>query len=144
MYPDSEILFPSRCIPHLRDLRGQKWAKLVDRVAALSDGHEDVLGFSLMMINLASCLTCDLDSYRASLGCCTCARRTIAGFKGSDDDLVDLFEEARKQVRAFVKSGEISEAIAALVSQPQEKTSSPAKSQRRSRGTAKKRATRKP
>lgn len=130
MYPDSEILFPSRCIPHLRGLRGEKWAKLVDRIAALPDGHEDVLGFSLMMINLASCLTCDLDSYRASLGCCTCARRTIAGFKGSDDDLIDLFEEARKRVRAFIKSGEISEAIAALVT-PSEKPSSPSKKRRR-------------
>ena len=53
MYPDSEILFPSRCIPQLRDLRGPEWAELVDRVASLPDGHEDVLGFSLMMIRLA-------------------------------------------------------------------------------------------
>lgn len=118
MYPDSEILFPSRCIPHLRSLRGQTWAKLVDRITALPDGHEEVLGFSLMMINLASCLTCDLDSYRASLGCCTCARRTIAGFKGSDEDLIDLFEEARKEVRAFIKSNRIPDAIAALIEQP--------------------------
>ena len=124
MYPDSEILFPSRCIPHLRSLRGQKWARLVNRVAALPDGHEDVLGFSLMMINLASCLTCDLDSYRASLGCCTCARRTVAGFKGSDEDLISLFEDARKEVRAFIKSGEISDAIAALVDRPVGKASS--------------------
>lgn len=71
-----------------------------------------------MMINLASCLTCDLDSYRASLGCCTCARRTIAGFKGSDEDLIDLFEEARKKVRAYLKSDQIPDAIAALVNQP--------------------------
>jgi hypothetical protein len=131
MYPDSEILFPSRCIPHLRGLRGQKWARLVDRVAALPDGHEDVLGFSLMLINLASCLTCDLDSYRASLGCCICARRTVAGFKGSDDDLIGLFEDARKEVRVYLKSGEISDAIAALVSRPEGKVSSPAKTRRR-------------
>jgi len=115
MYPDSEILFPSRCIPHLRGLRGQKWAKLIDRIAALPDGHEDVLGFSMMMINLSSCLTCDLDSYRASLGCCTCARRTITGFKGSDEDLIDLFEEARKEVRAYLKSDHVPDAILALV-----------------------------
>jgi hypothetical protein len=131
MYPDSEILFPSRCIPHLRGLRGQKWARLVDRIAALPDGHEDVLGFSLMMINLASCLTCDLDSYRASLGCCTCARRTVAGFKGSDDDLIGLFEDARREVRVYLKSGEISDAIAALVDQPAGKAPASTKSRRR-------------
>ncbi|HET90751.1 MAG TPA: hypothetical protein ENN99_08455 [Chloroflexi bacterium] len=115
MYPDSEILFPSRCIPQLRDLRGGKWAELVDSIAALPDGHEDVLGFSLMMISLGSCLTCDLDSYRASLGCCTCACRSIAGFKGSDKELVRQFEEAREEVRAYLASDEIPDPVAALV-----------------------------
>lgn len=114
MYPDSEILFPPRCIPQLRDLRGKKWAALVDRVAALPDGHVDVLAFSSLMIKLASCLTCDLDSYRASLGCCTCAKRTVAGFKGSDEDLIRQFGEARKEVRAYLSSDDIPEVIAEL------------------------------
>jgi hypothetical protein len=97
MYPDSEILFPSRCIPELRELRGSRWADLVDHVARLPDGHEDVLAFSLMMIRLSSCLTCDLDSYRASLGCCTCARRTVAGYKGSDREMVKLSESCLRR-----------------------------------------------
>jgi hypothetical protein len=63
--------------------------------------HEDTLGFSLMMIRLGGCLTCDLDSYRASLGCATCSKRTVAGFKGSDKALIKKFEEARKEVGAF-------------------------------------------
>jgi hypothetical protein len=118
MYPDSEILFPSRCIPQLRNLRGPEWAELIDHITSLPDGHEDVLSLSLMMIKMASCLTCDLDSYRASLGCCTCARRTAAGFKGFDRELVRLFEEAREEVRAYLASKELPEAIAALVVQP--------------------------
>lgn len=115
MYPDSEILFPPRCIPQLRDLRGPEWAELVDHIATLPDGHEDVLGFSLTMIKLGSCLTCDLDSYRASLGCCTCARRTVAGFKNSDRDIIRLFEEAREEVRVYLASDEIPDATAVLV-----------------------------
>jgi hypothetical protein len=115
MYPDSEILFPSRCIPQLRNLRGYEWAELIDHIASVPDGHEDVLGFSLMMIRLGSCLTCDLDSYRASLGCCTCARRSVAGFKGSDRELIRMFEEAREEVRAYLASDEIPDPIAALV-----------------------------
>jgi len=115
MYPDSEILFSPRCIPQLRGLRGPEWDELVGHIAALPDGHEDVLGFSLMMIGLGSCLTCDLDSYRASLGCCTCARRTVGGFKGSDREIIRLFEEAREEVRAFLASDEIPAPIAALV-----------------------------
>jgi hypothetical protein len=117
MYPDSEILFPPRCIPQLRDLRGPEWAKLVDRVTARPDGHEDVLAFSLMMIELGSCLTCDLDSYRASLGCCTCAGRSVSGFKGSDQELIQEFEETREEVRAYLESDEIPAPIAVLVAQ---------------------------
>ena len=115
MYPESEILFPSRCIPQLRNLRESGWAKLIDHIAALPDGHEDVLGFSLMVIRLGSCLTCDLDSYRASLGCCTCARRSVSGFKGSDRELVLLFEEAREEVRVYLASDKIPGPIDALV-----------------------------
>ena len=115
MYPESEILFPPRCIPQLRDLRGPEWARLIDHLVSVPDGHEDLLGFSLMMIRLGSCLTCDLDSYRASLGCCTCARRSISGFKGSDRELIHQFEDAREEVREYVASDEIPGPIARLV-----------------------------
>ena len=115
MYPDSEILFPSRCIPQLRDLRKKEWAVLVQRIMDLPDGHEDVLAFSLMIIRMASCLTCDLDSYRASLGCCTCAQRTVVGFKGPDRDLVTRFDESREEVREFLESGALSDALMELV-----------------------------
>lgn len=117
MYPDSEILFPPRCIPQLRNLRGEKWARLVDRLVQLPDQHEDVLGFSLMMIRLSSCLTCDLDSYRASLGCCTCARRTVGGFKGSDDEIIRLFEEARDEVRRYLSRRDLPVGVTALIEQ---------------------------
>ncbi len=102
MYPDSEILFPPRCIQQLRDLRGPKWQHLIERVAFLPHNHEEVLAFGLMMIKLGSCLTCDLDSYRASLGCCTCARRTIGGFKGDDDALLELYEKSLQDVQAYL------------------------------------------
>lgn len=115
MYPDSEILFATRCIPELRSSRGPRWGELVDRVARLPDGHIDVLAFSRMIIELSSCLTCDLDSYRATLGCCTCAQRSVSGFKGSDEELIELFEEKREEVRRYVRSDEIPEPVAALV-----------------------------
>ena len=115
MYPESEILFPPRCIAVLRDRRGPESTSLVDHLMSIPDGHEDVLGFSLMMIRLGSCLTCDLDSYRASLGCCTCASRSISGYKGSDRELVRMFEEAREEVRIYLESGGVPEPIAALV-----------------------------
>ena len=102
MYPDSEILFPARCIPELRSVRpGISWREVVDHISSLPEGHEDILAFSLMMIRLSNCLTCDLDSYRASLGCVQCARRTIQGFKGSDPDLLQKMEEAKIELHAY-------------------------------------------
>ncbi len=102
MYPDSEILFPPRCIQQLRDLRGPQWQRLIEHVTMMPNNHEEVLAFGLMMIKLGSCLTCDLDSYRASLGCCTCARRTISGFKGDDTSLLEIYDKALEDVHGFV------------------------------------------
>jgi hypothetical protein len=76
---------------------------LIDRIASLPQTHEDSLAFSLMMIKFNSCLTCDLDSYRASLGCTTCARRMVSGFKGTDKLLLRKFEEARQEVIAYLE-----------------------------------------
>ncbi|WP_169239113.1 hypothetical protein [Candidatus Roseilinea sp. NK_OTU-006] len=104
MYPDSEILFPARSIPEIRNARpGVAWRKLIDKLSQLPETSEDVLAFSLMMIKLGNCLTCDLDSYRASLGCTQCARRTVQSFKQSDEVLIQKMEEARKELKAYLK-----------------------------------------
>ena len=115
MYPRSEILFPHRCVAALKRVRGPEWQDLVNRIADLDDTDSDSLAFALMMIKLTGCLNCDLDSYKASLGCCTCARRTVSGFKGSDREIIKQFERARDEVREFLASDEIPDAIAVLV-----------------------------
>ncbi len=107
MYPDSEILFPPRCIYQLRDLRGPKWQALVARILTMPPNHEEAIAFGLMMSKLGSCLTCDLDSYRASLGCCTCARRTISGFKGDDQSLLELYQKALSDVRTYLSKNNL-------------------------------------
>jgi hypothetical protein len=107
MYPDSEILFPPRCIQQLRDLRGPKWQNLVARIITVPPNHEEAIAFGLMMSKLGSCLTCDLDSYRASLGCCTCARRTISGFKGDDQSLLELYQKALSDVKTYLSKNNL-------------------------------------
>lgn len=99
MYPESEILFPHRAIAPLRRERGPEWHALVSQVAGQEDGTEDTLAFSLMMIRLCDCLNCDQSCYKASLGCISCARRTIATDKASDSRLVQVFEQTRHEVR---------------------------------------------
>ncbi|MCJ7548182.1 MAG: hypothetical protein MUQ30_00685, partial [Anaerolineae bacterium] len=69
----------------------------------LPHNHEEVLALGLMMIRLGSCLTCDLDSYRASLGCCTCARRTVSGYKEDDTSLIEVYRNSLNEVRTFVQ-----------------------------------------
>ncbi len=103
MYPESEILFPTRCIPGLKGLRDKRWEELVERVSALPETHEDSLAFCLMMIRLCKCLRCDLGSYRASLGCCTCAQRAIKGFKSSDRALLRNFTRARREIQKYLE-----------------------------------------
>jgi len=103
MYPDSEILFPPRCIDQLGDLRGPQWQGLIHHISQLPHNHEEVLALGLMMIRLGSCLTCDLDSYRASLGCCTCARRTVSGYKEDDTSLIEVYRNSLNEVRTFVQ-----------------------------------------
>jgi hypothetical protein len=104
MYPRTEILFPHRSISALKGLGNGQWQKLVERVAALPETHEDSLAFSLMMIKLCDCMNCDLGSYKASLGCSTCARRAIGALKGSDTILMRHFEKAKRDVLAYLES----------------------------------------
>jgi hypothetical protein len=101
MYTANDILFPRHVIPTLKTLRGEQWAALVERVSQQPENHEDTLAFMLMMIRLNGCMTCETDSYRAMRGCGLCAQQTLRRYKGSDDDLLALFEQALSDVRAF-------------------------------------------
>ena len=99
MYTKNELLFPHYAIPRLRDARDGAWGNLVDRVMVLPETHEDVLAFMLMMIRLNGCLPCETDSYRAMRGCVMCSLQTLRRFKGTDDDLLRLYDEACDDIR---------------------------------------------
>lgn len=102
---DTELLFPPRVITSLASLRGPLWRGLVQHVSALPQTHPDVLGFMLMMVRLDGCLTCHADSYRAMLGCTSCARQNVLRFKGNDQELITLWEAARQEVRRWQENG---------------------------------------
>lgn len=104
---DAEILFPTRVIPLLRNLRGEVWQRLVDDVLAHPPDSVEQQSFTLMMIRLDGCLTCHSDSYRAMRGCTLCAQQTIARYKGSDEELVSIFEQARQDICHYIDTGEV-------------------------------------
>ena len=102
---DAEVLFPTRVTISLRHLRGDKWQQLVNHVLTLPETDPDVLAFNLVMIRLDGCLTCQADSFRAMRGCTVCARQSLMRFKGSDDDLVEMWEIARSEILRWQRTG---------------------------------------
>ncbi len=103
MYTDNELLFPRHVIPTLKRLRGPKWKELVERVETLPENHEETLAFMLMMIRIDGCMACETDSYRAMRGCTACAHQTLRRFKGSDEELLALYESALQDIRLFAE-----------------------------------------
>jgi hypothetical protein len=101
-HEDAEMMFPMRVVPSLGDLRGAEWKRLVARIAALEEDDVDALAFGLMMIRLGGCLNCQADSFRALRGCTACARQAILRYRGTDHELVRLYEKARKEIQAYL------------------------------------------
>lgn len=100
---DTELLFPTRVIPVLGEMRGETWQELIREVTTTPNDPVMECAFVLMMVRIGGCVSCDADSFRAMRGCTQCARQTIRRFRGSDQDLLDLFEQAERDVRAFLQ-----------------------------------------
>ena len=98
---DTEILFPMRVAPHLRDLRGSLWKATVDRASHSKDASLEQLALTMVMIRLAGCLTCHPDSYRAIRGCTDCAKAAVRRFRGADEDLESLIDDAKGEILAY-------------------------------------------
>ncbi len=99
---DTELLFPSRVIPTLRELRGPGWEYLVDQVSGITESETDHIAFVLLMVRLNGCASCFADSYKAMRGCTQCARQSIRRYRGSDEDLRQLFDGARTEVDDYL------------------------------------------
>lgn len=110
VYRNYDLLFTPRLIPQLRNLRGDEWAKLIDKLSPLPETHPDALAFAMMMIKLGGCLSCEMDSYRAQRGCATCARQTILSYKGSDRQLIQRYENARRLIDKQLSKTELERA----------------------------------
>jgi hypothetical protein len=99
---DIDLLFPSRAIESLRDIRGEKWQNLIDSLAVLEPINPDVIAFVLMMVKIGGCASCQSDSFRAMRGCILCSNTTIKRYKGNDQALLDVYSEAKKDVSKYM------------------------------------------
>ncbi len=107
----SELFFPPELIGELSDIRDTEWKGLVDRISDYPDTHADSLAFALVIIQLSGCLSCGPGSFRHLKGCLACSRQAVGSFKGSDAELIQMFEDARQDVLKFL--GENDKQIAA-------------------------------
>ena len=105
MYPKAELLFPPRLMSALRGLRGPVWGSLVERVAVLPETDPDSLAFTLLMIRLDDCVKCHEGSFKYMRGCHLCASQTVTQYKGTDEDLLQMYNKARRDVDSYL-SGE--------------------------------------
>jgi len=102
MYPKADLLFPPRMIASLRNLRGLEWAALVDRVTKVPETDPESLAFSFMMVRLDGCVKCHEGSFKYMRGCQVCAVQTVMQFKGTDADLLVLYQKARRDIDAYL------------------------------------------
>jgi len=98
---DTEIVFPTRIIPALMDVRGSVWEQFIKNILAPEVSETDLTTLTLMITRMASCITCNSDSFRAMRGCTLCARQAIKRFRGSDQDLIRVFHETLEEVEEY-------------------------------------------
>ena len=100
---DTEILFPMRATPQLRDLRGGEWGKLVEDICASPHDSISCLAFNLLIIRLSSCLSCHTYSYRAMRGCTSCAVLAVKRYIGTDEELLSLYQESLHEIQSHLQ-----------------------------------------
>jgi hypothetical protein len=44
-----------------------------------------------------------MDSYRAQRGCALCARQSVLSFKGTDKELIQRYERAKKEINRYLE-----------------------------------------
>jgi hypothetical protein len=99
---DTELLYPMRVTPSLRNIRDEKWSDLIDRVVSKESSTNEQLAFTLMMVKLDGCVNCNTDSFRAMRGCTQCAKQNIKRFRGNDNELFDQYEQAIIEVDKYL------------------------------------------
>jgi hypothetical protein len=101
---DTDLIFPPRVIPSLRELRGNEWERLIDIVENAELTDENRLAFVLLMVKMGGCTSCHSDSYRAIRGCTHCSQQTIRRFRGSDQELIGLYTQAVDEIKGHLSS----------------------------------------
>jgi hypothetical protein len=99
---ETELLFPPRFIPQLRNLRSEAWQILVDEVTASGDGTINETAFVLMMVRLNGCSSCNTSAFRSMNGCANCSKQVIRRYRGKDEELLENFNQAKTECENYL------------------------------------------
>ena len=100
------FIFPPYIIPDLNSLRGENWQTLVKSIAREPKDSINTTAFTHMMVKINNCHTCNSDSFRAMNGCLICSTQSVSRFRGSDSDLIDLFQTSKVDVENYLRKRE--------------------------------------
>jgi hypothetical protein len=100
---ETDLLFPSYAIPSLLNTRGEKWQSFVQDISSLDISSLEIMALTLTMARIGNCVFCNSGSYRAMQGCRQCAQQAVNRFRGSDDDLLDLYTAAKAEVEDYLE-----------------------------------------
>lgn len=99
---DTEYIFPASLASQLGDLRDVPWQQLIQTVTGNGISDVDRISLIYMIARISGCASCNSDAFRAMKGCLVCAKNAIKRFRGSDAELVEQFEQARKEVTEYL------------------------------------------
>ena len=73
--------------------------------------HPDSLAFVLMMIELDGCLRCNSNNFKFLRGCFLCATQTVQSFKGTDNDLLEMYNKAKHDLGVHLQQGHLQQGL---------------------------------
>jgi hypothetical protein len=106
--PDTDLLFPTRVLPVVRDLRGFLWQDLIAEVISSGADSLQQIALVLMMVRMNNCTTCNSDSYRALNGCTACTKQSLRRFRQTDEALIEIYHATRADVDQYLQKKAIS------------------------------------
>lgn len=101
---DTEVIFPERVIPALKNLRGHDWEQLIDSLDITAEDRLPVAAFVLMMVKICGCASCNADSFRAMRGCLQCARQSVKRVRTPDKELINQHQDLCAELGKYVRS----------------------------------------
>jgi len=100
--PETELIFPAQITSSLSHVRGSLWQTEIAKLLGKDPETVEITGFTLMMARLNGCAACNADSFRAIQGCTICAEQSLKRFRGSDEELIALYQAALKDIHSYI------------------------------------------